>query len=93
MAPQDPFERLTILERAQFLYDSSQRRHAEALDRHQAQLDRHEAMHQEHISRMATLEQLLSAQSRMQQQLIDISARLQLTMDAIKDLLERRNGR
>ena len=45
MPPQDPFERLTILERAQFLSDSASRRHAEALDRHQATLDAHEAAH------------------------------------------------
>jgi hypothetical protein len=90
--PTDPFERLTILERAQFLYDSAQRRHAEALDRHQAQLDRHEAMLERHQSSMARLGQLLDQQQRMQQDLIGISARLQTTMDAIKDLLNRPNG-
>jgi len=92
MTPQDPFERLTILERAQFLYDAAQRRHAEALDRHQADLDRHAAMHQEHLTRMARLEDLLADQQRMQQQLLDVSAKLQTTLDAIKDMLNRPNG-
>lgn len=76
------FERLTILERAQFLHDSTLRRHGETLDRHQEILDRHEA-------RMAALEQLIADQQRMQHQLLDVSARLQTTMDAIKDLLNR----
>ena len=40
MTPQDPFERLTILERAQFLSDSAQRRHAQALDRDQQDAER-----------------------------------------------------
>jgi hypothetical protein len=79
------FDRLTILERAQFLYDSAHRRHSEALDRHQTLLDQHEA-------RMASLERLIADQQRMQQQLLDVSARLQTTLDAIKDLLNRPNG-
>lgn len=80
------FDRLTILERAQFLSDSAQRRHSEALDRHQERLDQH----QEHLR---ALREMQASQQRMQQQLLDVSARLQTTLDAIKDLLNRPNGR
>jgi hypothetical protein len=76
------FDRLTMLERAQFLSASAQRRHSEALDRHQTLLD-------QHADRMAALERLSADQQRMQQQLLDVSARLQTTLDAIKDLLNR----
>jgi polysaccharide pyruvyl transferase WcaK-like protein len=76
------FERLTILERAQFLYESAQRRHSEALDRHQTILD-------QHGDRMAALERLLADQQRMQQQLLEVSAKMQTTLEAIKDLLNR----
>lgn len=78
MTPQDPFERLTILERAQFLHDSTLRRHGDALERH--------------AERMDALERLIADQQRMQQQLLDVSAKLQTTLDAIKEMLNRPNG-
>ena len=92
MRPQDPFDRLTSLERAQFLADSAQRRHAEARDRPQAQIDQHAAS-------LARLDAMLERQTQTMAQLADISARLQatqeslaVTLEAIKDLLNRPNG-
>lgn len=69
------FDRLTALERAEFLHASTLRRHGDMLDQHE--------------TRMATLERLIADQQRMQAQLLDVSARLQTTMDAITDLLNR----
>lgn len=73
------FARLTALERAEFLHASTLRRQGDMLDQHEA--------------RMARLEQLIADQQRMQHQLLDVSAKLQTTLEAIKDVLERgRNG-
>lgn len=92
MTPQDPFERLTILERAQFLHDAAQRRHVEALDRQQAQLE-------SQAQSLARHEAMLERQTQTMAQLADISGRLQATqerltatLEAIKDLLNRPNG-
>jgi hypothetical protein len=75
----DLFERMTILERAEFLHASTLRRHSETLE--------------QHAERLALLERLIADQQRMQQSLLDVSARLETTMQAIKDLLDRgRNG-
>lgn len=118
--PDDVFDRLTILERAQFLYDSAQRRHSEALDRQQRDRDRHAALHQEHLTRMAHLEALMDRQQDLQAQMLavqdrlvtrqddqtarlddhaarmarleEISAKVQLTLDAVLAMLRHRNG-
>lgn len=78
----DVFDRLTLLERAQWLHDTAQRRHSEALDRHQAALDRHDAMLLRQQQMQADLLVLMGQhQARMDE--------LQHLMQAIKDLLER----
>ena len=74
------FARLTALERAEFLHASTIQRHSETLERH--------------AERLALLEGLVADQQRMQAQLLDVSAKLQTTLEAIKDLLNRPpNGR
>lgn len=70
MPPQDLFERLSLLERAQVLSDAAQRQHIETLVRQQADLARHEAMLQDYATRLARLEDLLAEQQRMHQQLL-----------------------
>jgi hypothetical protein len=90
--PDEVFDRLTNVERAQFLYESAQRRHAEALDRHQADLDRHAADLAHHRERMDALQRTMDTLVVNQTVLQDLALRTQQTLDAIKDLLERRNG-
>jgi hypothetical protein len=83
--PDDVFERLTILERAEYLHASTLRRHSEHLDRHDAQMD--------------MLRNLMEQQIQLQRDLQGIAvqheermAALQQTLDAIKDMLRGRNG-
>jgi len=90
--PDDMFDRLTNVERAQFLYESASRRHAEALDRQQAQLDRYEGELAHHRERMDALQGTMDTLVASQTALQDLALRTQQTLDAIKDLLERRNG-
>lgn len=99
MPPQDPFERLTILERAQLLHDSTLRRHGDMLDRQMDAIARHEEALLRHHSQLAALRTLAEAQDAtlqrviaLQAQLTDTTIRLEATLQAIKDLLERRNG-
>ena len=73
-----PEDRLTILERAQLLHDATLRRHSDMLDRH--------------AERIALLEGLMEQQIRNQTLLAEVSARLETTLQAIKDLLDRGNG-
>ena len=105
--PDEVFDRLTNLERAQFLSASAQRRHIEALDRHQGVLD-------DHARRMAHLEAMLARQQDLQAQMLavqatlatrqddhaarmtrleEISAKLQLTLDAVLALLRHQTRR
>ena len=72
----DMFDRLTMLERAQFLHASAERRHAEALDRQQAMLDAHEAAHVDHAFRMAHLETLMDRQQDLQAQVQALTNRM-----------------
>ena len=109
----DMFDRLTMLERAQFLHASAERRHAEALDRHQALLDAHEVAHVDHAFRMAHLETMIDRQQRLQEHMLDlqaqltthqddhaerlarleeITAKVQLTLDTVLEMLRHRNG-
>lgn len=118
--PEELFDRLTMLERAQFLHASAERRHADALDRHQAMLDAHEAAHVDHAFRMAHLAMLMDRQQDLQAQTLaladrladmqdyqatrqddhasrmarleDIAGRIQLTLDAVLEMLRHRNG-
>ena len=78
-------DRLTILERAQFLHDATLRRHGEMLD--------------QHAEAMGELRRIQERQERLMETLTTIAtqhaermATLQQTLDAIKDLLDRGNG-
>lgn len=78
--PDDVFDRLTTLERAQFLYASAQRRHSEALDRQQRDLDRH-TDHLRHLDSLVDeqvhlLAQMMDLQSRMDARQEDHAQRL-----------------
>jgi hypothetical protein len=100
-------DRLTILERAQLLHDATLRRHGEMLDQLEEARVQHEQRMAHLTSLMEgqqanqTALQEIAEQLRLQQavQLTrldrheDIMLRLAQTLDAIKDLLERRNGR
>jgi prefoldin subunit 5 len=83
--PDDVFDRLSSLERSQFLAESASRRHAEALDRHADDL----AHHRERMDALQrTMDTLVANQTALQA----LALQTQQTLDAIKDLLERRNG-
>jgi uncharacterized protein YaaN involved in tellurite resistance len=63
----DLFERMTILERAQFLYDSAQWRHSATLDRHEADL----LHHREVMDALQRNQDFLIAQGAALQVLVD----------------------
>ena len=71
-------DRLTILERAQLLHDATLQRHGEMLDRHEDSLIRLQAMQETQTHILLTL--------------TEVSVRLETTMQAIKDLLDRGSG-
>jgi hypothetical protein len=78
-------DRLTLLERAQILHDATLRRHGELLD--------------QHVETMTALRQIQERQERVLETLAGIAGqhqermdRLQQTLDAIKDMLDRGNG-
>ena len=78
-------DRLTILERAQLLHDATLRRHGEMLERH--------------ADAMVELRGIQERQERLMETLTTIAAqheermaKLQQTLDAIKDMLDRGNG-
>jgi hypothetical protein len=80
-----PDERLTLLERAQLLHDATLRRHGEMLD--------------QHAEAMSELRSIQERQERLMETMTTIAAqhqermdRLQQTLDAIKDMLDRGNG-
>jgi hypothetical protein len=78
-------DRLTILERAQLLHDATLRRHGEMLDQHA------EAMRElrDIQGRQQTMMETLTTIATQHQERMD---RLQQTLDAIKDMLDRGNG-
>jgi len=92
-------DRLTLLERAQLLHDSTMRRYGEHLDHHAERMDALQrtqdtlvaaqtALHElvtQHDDRMNALHQLIAQHD-------DRMAELRQILAAIKDLLERRNG-
>ena len=98
--PDDHDERVTILERAQLLHDATLRRHGEMLDRHEESRLQHEAQ-------MVRMTALLEQQQHQQGALLEIAdrltqrqdhheeimRRLAQTLDAIRDMLDRGNGR
>jgi len=78
-------DRLTLLERAQLLHDATLRRHGDMLD--------------QHAEAMVELRSIQERQERLMETLGTIAAqhqermdRLQQTLDAIKDMLDRGNG-
>jgi chromosome segregation ATPase len=106
MPPQDPFDRLTILERAQLLHDSTLRRHSDSLERHETQLL---VLRQLAESQTRTLTRLEETMSRLTDNHISFAAtlashdarmaaleslaqRLVTVTEAIKDMLNRPNG-
>lgn len=107
--PESPFfpdnlDRMTILERAQQLYDETLRQHAARLDQHAehlgwqaASIRRHEVWHQEHLERMDRM----AVQRRMDRQeherrmahLEDLIERQQQMQQAILEILRHLDGR
>ncbi len=88
----DAYDRLTLLERAQQLHDATLRRHGEMLDRHETSRLRHEV-------ELVHLREIQERQERLMETLTAIAgqheermAKLQQTLDAIKDMLDRGNG-
>jgi hypothetical protein len=102
----DPLDRLTILERAQFLHDATLRRHGEMLDRHDDHLaalqrlsDQQLALNDQlkEITARLTQEQSLYAERLARHEASlrfheEIMASLAQTLQAIKDMLDRGNG-
>jgi hypothetical protein len=83
---EDHEARLTILDRAQILYDATLRRHGDMLDTH--------------AETITLLRGIQERQERLLETLTTIAAQhtermttLQQTLDAIKDLLDRGNER
>jgi hypothetical protein len=103
----DHDDRLSILERAQLLHDATLRRHGDLLDRladsrlqHEARMARLEDLmleqHRLHADLRAIADRLAERQESHAAQMArheEVMLRLAQTLDAIKDLLERRNGR
>ena len=89
-------ERLTLVERAQETYDRSQRLHADILAQHADAHREHREASREHRDRMAALEanhqvllDLLAAQEERLTAHREHLARLDVLVQAIKELLER----
>jgi hypothetical protein len=98
--PEDFPDRLTILERAQQLHDLTLRRHGEMLDRHEDQLVHLREIQERQERLMETLTALTDQQEGRLDALAAIAAqheermaKLQQTLDAIKNMLDRGNGR
>jgi prefoldin subunit 5 len=72
-------ERLTNLERTQRL--------------HEAMLVRHDEQLAQHAEQLRVLRELAEQQTRNLTILTDVSARLETTLQAIRDILGRGNGR
>jgi hypothetical protein len=100
-------DRLTVLEQAQQLHDETLRRHGEWLLRQAQLLDSLAAIAQQHDARLAALEHMIQQHDarlavlndlaarhdvRMAQQ-AEQMARLQQILEAIRDMLDRGNGR
>src|SRR5262245_28117929 len=88
--PPDDLNRLTLLERAQFLHDVTLRRHGELLDRHEDSRIQHE-------ENMRVLREIQERQERTMETLTTLVSQhdermreLHQTLEAIKDLLNRR---
>lgn len=106
MSPDPTPSPLELLQRAQFLHDSTLRRHSDSLERHETQLL---VLRQLAESQTRTLTRLEEATTRLTDSQIALSAtlaqhasrlaaveeatlRIAQTLDAIKDMLNRPNG-
>jgi hypothetical protein len=92
-------DRLTILERAQLLHDATLRRHGDMLDQHAEAMvelrriqERQERLMETLTGIAAQHEVHLETLTAIAAQHEERMARLQQTLDAIKDMLERGNG-
>jgi hypothetical protein len=85
MMADDHEDRLTILERAQLLHDATLRRHGEMLDTHAAALVEVRQIQERQERLMETLTQIAAQHDERME-------KLQQTLDAIKDMLDRGNG-
>jgi hypothetical protein len=92
-------DRLTILERAQLLHEATLRRHGELLDRREEERTRHanpmahlERLMEQQLETQTTLREIALRLAARQDQHEAVMLRLAQTLDAIKDLLERRTG-
>ncbi len=86
-------DRMTLLERAQQLHDATLRRHGEMLDRHEDNLIQHAFAMGELRSIQERQERLMETLTHIAMQHDERMAKLQQTLDAIKDMLDRPNGR
>jgi hypothetical protein len=92
MTPEPTPDAPELLRRAQLLHDATLRRHGEMLDRHTDALARHDEALVRHHSQIAALRTLAEAQDATLHQVVALQAQLTTTLQALKDLLERRNG-
>lgn len=93
MPPQDPFERLTILERAQFLHDATLRRHGDMLDRSMDAIARHEEALLRHHSQLAALRTMAEAQHATLHRLEALSTQLTDSQIALSATLASHTSR
>jgi len=100
MDTHDRDDRLTLLERAQLLHDATLRRHGELLEHHEERIARLEGLMEQQLRTQAILgeiaERLVQRQDQHAERLDrheEIMLRLAQTLDAIRDLLDRGNGR
>ena len=91
--PDDHEERLTILERAQLLHDATLRRHGEILDRHDEHIALLRGLMEQQTRTQADLREIADRLTQRQDHHEEIMRRLAQTLDAIRDILDRGNGR
>jgi hypothetical protein len=91
--PDDHEARLTILERAQLLHDATLRRHGEILDRHDEYIALLRGLMEQQTRTQADLREIADRLTQRQDQHEEIMRRLAQTLDAIRDMLDRGNGR
>ena len=90
--PDDHDDRLTILERAQLLHDATLRRHGEMLDTHADAMGALRSIQERQERTMETLTGIAMTLAGLAAQHEERMDKLQQTLDAIKDMLDRGNG-
>jgi len=93
MADDTGEDRLTILERAQLLHDATLRRHGEMLDTLADRMDKLESLMDQQVTNQTALKEIAAQLTQRHDEHDAVMRHLAQTLDAIKDLLERRNGR